>query len=859
MAGLPEGTLTFMLTDLVGSTRAWESAPAAMREAMARHDRILDRRLKEHHGTEVPSGRAGDSILAVFARAVDAAACALALQRDFVAERWPAEINLEIRVALHSGEAELREDQYHGQVLNRCARLLATCHGGQLLLTSASEQLLVDELPEGAELRDLGVHRLKDLTRPEHVFELVDAEHPREFPPIRSQQPATNLPVQLTAFIGRDGELRELRELHGRSRSLTLTGPGGSGKTRLALELASEVVPEHADGVWFIEFGPVSGAHLVPQAVADTLHLKEQASRRLAETLADHLRERRSLLVLDNCEHVVDTVAELAVELLQECEGLKVLATSREPLRVPGEVTWRVPPLGRDEAVRLFADRAAAHDAQFRISDENIDLIVRICECVDRIPLAIELAAARVHVMSIDEILSRLEKSFGLLTGGNRTTVSRQQTLRATLDWSYGLLSDPEKMLFRRLSIFAGRFTLDAAEAVCGDDLLKPDAILDLLGRLVDKSMVWRDAARYRCLETIRSYGRQQLEQAGELDPIQTRLAAYLIGVAESRRPGHLAEWLDRLEALYDDIGATLAWSQKADPELGMRLAVALDVFWQLRGHASVPRQFAEAILAQTSPDFPRRPAALYLAGAFAYLHGDFAAARRRIDEAVAEARRAGDWVTLLAALERSGLMAAAAVDLAASETALEAALELAREHRDQAAEASILHQLGLRASQKPDLPTARSLLEKSLELRRTLERSDEASMSLTFLAAVALLQADATTARRSIIESLEIGRALRDRRAAWSLDVLACLTTREGNLERALQLAGAGSAMHEASGNTPPAPWEAFVSPHVQLARNGLDPDVARMRWDEGRRMAFDEAIEFALATVSTPLEIGR
>ncbi|TMF12796.1 MAG: hypothetical protein E6I37_06535, partial [Chloroflexi bacterium] len=755
MAGLPEGTLTFMLTDLVGSTRAWESAPSAMREAMARHDRILDRRLKEHHGTEVPSGRAGDSILAVFARAVDAAACALALQRDFVAERWPAEINLEIRVALHSGEAELREDQYHGQVLNRCARLLATCHGGQVLLTSASEQLLVDELPEGAELRDLGVHRLKDLTRPEHVFELVDAEHPREFPPIRSQQPATNLPVQLTAFIGRDGELRELRELHGRSRSLTLTGPGGSGKTRLALELASEVVPEHADGVWFIEFGPVSGAHLVPQAVADTLHLKEQASRRLAETLADHLRERRSLLVLDNCEHVVDTVAELAVELLQECEGLKVLATSREPLRVPGEVTWRVPPLGRDEAVRLFADRAAAHDAQFRISDENIDLIVRICECVDRIPLAIELAAARVHVMSIDEILSRLEKSFGLLTGGNRTTVSRQQTLRATLDWSYGLLSDPEKMLFRRLSIFAGRFTLDAAEAVCGDDLLKPDAILDLLGRLVDKSMVWRDAARYRCLETIRSYGRQQLEQAGELDPIQTRLAAYLIGVAESRRPGHLAEWLDRLEALYDDIGATLAWSQKADPELGMRLAVALDVFWQLRGHASVPRQFAEAILAQTSPDFPRRPAALYLAGAFAYLHGDFAAARRRIDEAVAEARRAGDWVTLLAALERSGLMAAAAVDLGASETALEAALELAREHRDQAAEASILHQLGLRASQKPDLPTARLLLEKSLELRRTLERSDEASMSLTFLAAVALLQADARTARRSIIESL--------------------------------------------------------------------------------------------------------
>ena len=859
MAGLPEGTLTFMLTDVVGSTRAWESAPAAMREAMAGHDRIVDDCLTQNHGTEVPSGRAGDSILAVFPRAADAASAAHALQRAFAAERWPAGAELEIRVALHSGEAELRQGQYHGQVLNRCARLLATCHGGQVLLTGATEQLLIDELPSSVELRDLGLHRLKDLTRPEHVFELVDAEQPREFPPIRSQQPASNLPTQLTAFIGRDGELRQLRELHGQGRSLTLTGPGGSGKTRLALELAAEMIPEHADGVWFIELGPVSGPHLVPQAVADTLHLKEQASRRLADTLADHLRERNSLLVLDNCEHVVETVAELTVELLKECEGLKVLATSREPLRVPGEITWRVPPLGRDEAVRLFADRAVAHESQFRISDENIDAVVRICECVDRIPLAIELAAARVPVMPLDEILSRLEKSFGLLTAGDRTTVGRQQTLRATLDWSHSLLSDPEKALFRRLSIFAGRFTLEAAEAVCGDDLLRPDAVLDLVARLVDKSMVTLDSARYRCLETIRSYGHQRLEEAGEVDALQGRLGMYLIVLAESRKPGHLADWLDRVEAVYDDVGAALAWSQKTDPELGMRLAIALDVFWQLRGHASEPRQFAEAILAHTSPGFRFRPAALYLAGAFAYLQGDFAAARRRIDEAVAEARSAGDWRTLLRALERSGLIAAAAGELATSEAALNAALELARGQRDQAIEASILHQLGLRASQKPDLPAARSLLEKSLELRRSIERRDEASMSLTFLAAVALLQSDAATARRSIMESLEIGRALRDRRAAWSLDVLACLTTREGDLERALQLAGAGSAMHEASGNTPPAPWEAFVSPHIQLARKGLDPETARMKWEAGRRMPFDEALDFALATVSAPLEIGR
>jgi tetratricopeptide (TPR) repeat protein len=420
------------------------------------------------------------------------------------------------------------------------------------------------------------------------------------------------------------------------------------------------------------------------------------------------------------------------------------------------------------------------------------------------------------------------------------------------------MLSDPEKLLFRRVSIFAGRFALDAAEAVCSDERLRPDAVLDLLARLVDKSMVMLDAERYRCLETIRSYGRQRLEDTGKLDALQAHLGGYLIGLAQAREPGHLADWLDRLEAVYDDVGATLAWSQKTDPELGMRLAIALHIYWQLRGHASEPRQFVEAILANTSLDFRLRPAALHLAGAFAYLQGDFAAARRWIDDAVDEARRAGDSPTLLLALERSGLMAAAAGDLVASEGALNAALDLAREVRDQATEASILHQLGLRASQKPDLAAARSLLEKSVELRRTLERNDEASMSLTFLAAVALLQSDVATAWRCIVESLEIGRALRDRRAAWSLDVLACLTTREGNLERALQLAGAGSAMHEASGNTPPAPWEAFVAPHIQIARNGLNPDVARTKWDAGRRMGFDEALEFALGGVSAPLEIG-
>ena len=852
MAALPEGTLTFLFTDLVGSTQAWESAPATMRDAMAGHDRIVAECLSRHHGTEVPSGRAGDSIVAVFHGAADAAGCALALQRDFERERWPSGMKLEIRVALHTGEAELRQGQYYGVVLNRCARLLATCHGGQILVSQATEELLVDELPPRAELRDLGFHRLKDLTRPEHVFQLVDVDRPKEFPPIRSLTlRRNNLPIQLTAFIGRETELRELNDLHRQSRMLTLTGPGGAGKTRLALQLASDVIGEHVDGVWLVELDPVTDPLVVPQVMAAALGLKEQAGRRLADTLADHLRERHSLLVLDNCEHVVESAAELTGALLRECGGLRVLATSREPLRLPGEVSWRVPPLGRDEAVRLFADRARSHVPGFQLTDENLQAVVGICQRLDRIPLAIELAAARVAVMPVDEILTRLEDRFSLLTAGDRTVASRQQTLRATLDWSYELLADPEKLLFARVSIFAGRFSLDALEAVCTDERLGRRDVLNLLARLVDKSMVSADRGRYRCLETIRSYGRGRLSDALQLDALHARLGAYLLTIAEAREPGRLAQWLDDLELAHDDIRATLAWSLKANPELGMRLASALNTFWQLRGDASEPRQFAETILALTSASFPFRPAALHLAGAFAYLQGDFDAARRRLSQALEEARSISDWPTVLLTLERTGLLAAAADEHDTSQAALQEALVLARDLGDQASEASILHQLGLLASRRGDLAGARSLLEESVELRRTVGRRDEASMPLTFLAAVALLQSDVETARPSIVESLQIGRALRDRRAAWTLDVLAWLTALEGDPERAMQLAGAGSAMHEASGNRPPAAWVASVTPSVQRARGALGQARAQAAWEAGRRMSFDDALNFALGGV--------
>jgi predicted ATPase len=826
-----------------------------MRDAMARHDRIVAACVKDSGGVAV--GQAGDSVLAVFRRAGDAAASALAIQREFGREPWPPGGELKARISLHTGEAQLREGQYYGLALNRCARLLATGHGGQVLLTGASEQLLVDEPPPRSALWDLGIHRLKDLTRAEHVFQLVDLDHPRQFPPILSMEhQLTNLPAQLTSFVGRDDELRQLREMHHRARLLTVTGPGGAGKTRLALQLAAELVGDHADGVWLVELDPLSDPRLVPLAVAGGLGLKEQPGRRLADTLVDHARQRNLLLVLDNCEHVVESTAELAAELLKGCEGVSVLATSREPLKVPGELTWRVPPLTREEAVRLFADRATSHDPAFTLSDENVETVARICERLDWIPLAIELAAARVTMMPVGEILNHLESRFSLLTAGDRTMPGRLKTLKAAMDWSYDLLAEPEKLLFRRVSIFSGRFSLGAVEAVCNDTALPRDSVLGLVGQLVDKSLLTLDETRYHCLETIRAYGRERLAEGGDLNSLHARLGSYVLGLAQSAEPGHLAAWLDRLEAAHDDIRSTLTWVVTADPELGTRLAAALFPFWQLRGHAAEPRHFAQELLERTSSGFPQHAAALHLAGAYAYLQSDLTAAHQLLDQALQEARAAGDQLTVMRALDTIGLVAAALDDLTRSEAALEEGLTLARELGERNSEAAILHQLGLLASRRGHLREARSLLEKSIEVRRALGRNDEISMSLTFLAAAKILEGDPATARKCIAESFEIGRALSDRRAAWSLDVLACLTALEGRPEQALQLAGAGAAIHASSGITPAAVWKEFMSMCLQPARAALGPEAATIAWESGMRMTFDGAMAFAMARDETQQE---
>ena len=841
---LPEGTLTFLMTDVKGSTQRWEGDAETMGRALELHDGILSRTIAEHGGVQVEAGREGDSVLAVFQAAAGAASCAVELQRRLLAAEWPGGAALAVRVALHTGEAHLRGDHYYGSALNRCARVLELCHGGQVLVTRATRELVADAPPDQAELWDLGLHKLRDLRRAEHVFQLADAQNPVAFPPLASERRArSNLPAELSSFVGRTAELSELESLLGGTRLLTLAGPGGAGKTRLAIELARGQLPAHPDGVWLVELAPISDPLLVPRAVSLTLDLEEQPGRSQAETIAAHCEDRRLLLVLDNCEHLVDACAELAVGLLRDCPELHLIATSREPLNVPGEVVWSVPPLVPEDAERLFGERARAHAPRFQGDGEGdaSGAVAEICRRLEGIPLAIELAAARVAVMSPPEIVKRLGDRAGLLGGGSRTAAPRQRTLEGAIDWSYQLLSEPERELFRRVCVFPAAFSLEAVEEVCAGSI-------DLLAKLVAKSLVQQSAGRYECLDVIRGFGRDRLEGSGELDRLRERHAEFFLQLAADREAGALARWLDRLEIEQGNFRAALAWSLGTDPETGVRLAHSLYEYWLDRGHVTEARHTLGLLLDRLPDASPLRRTALLDAGSFAYSAGDLDSARTQLVEALelpgpeAEARSEARCRLVL------GVTQMAAGELAEGEAQLDRALALSRGDGDRRQEAEALHHLGVLVSVRQDLATARRLFEESIALREELGRVDESGATRTFLAAVALLQSDVDTARRSILEALQIALDVRDRRAAWSLDVLACLEVVAGRPERALRLAGAAGEMFEQTGQRPPAGWRLFTEPMLGRAREQLGTGAAQQAWEAGRGLGFEDALAEAL-----------
>jgi predicted ATPase/class 3 adenylate cyclase len=836
---LPDGTVTFLLTDIEGSTSRWEADPSAMRTVMTRHDSIIDELLAKHRGIEVESGREGDSILAVFSRAADAAKAAIAIQSAFAGELWPAGMALGLRIALHTGEVELRGGHYFGPTVYRCARLMAAGNGGQILLTQATQQLLADEPPLGSLLADRGEHRLKDLRRPEHIFQLTVPGVNTDTRALRTlDSRLTNLPFAVSSFVGRDDQLSELARLMRETRLLTLTGAGGSGKTTLAYHLAAEVLEEHPDGVWVVELGNIADPEQALSAVATGLQVLELPKRSLPESIVEGLRTRRLLALFDNCEHLVDITAELTSTILSACPGVKVLATSREPLGIAGEVTWRVPSLAPREAEQLFRERALGHRPDLRLAPDDV-VIAEISRRLDGIPLAIELAAAHVSAFTVEQIQAHLDDRFRLLTGGTRGAPARQRTLEATVEWSYDLLGADQKALLRRLSVFTGGFDLEGAATVAGGDVVRD------LFELVRKSLVSANEGRYRFLETIREFAARRLVESGEEAEVRTRFGSYMLDLAKEREAGKTSEWLDRLELEHDNLRAAMA---HADSQSGLQLTDAAFSFWYLRGHVSEGRAAVEAALASAPPDSRHRAQCMVHAAAFQYDQGDNDGARTVVREAIELARATDDSPALGHGLHISGLVEMAGGNPVAAEACFEEGLGVWQEIEDPSNEAEMLYNLGLLAGTRGDAAGAHDMLARSIDIRRRAGREDETHIALTFIAAVAVMTSNLAEARTAMRESLRIGRQLGDRRLAWSLDVCACLAIAGGDPARGLQLAGAGKAIHEASGVSPSEVWRSVVDAYLVPAREELGSDAAHAADAAGRKLGYEEAIDFAL-----------
>jgi predicted ATPase/class 3 adenylate cyclase len=901
--------LTFLFTDLVDSTRLWEVFPEAMQPALARHDALLRQVIAEHQGQLIKS--TGDGCHAAFESAAQAVAAVLVAQQALWAEPWPAlpPGALRVRMALHTGDAEGRAGDYFGPAVNRAARLMAIAHGGQILLSAATAELVRDQLPLAAVLLDLGVHRLKDLARPEHVFQLAGPGLAGHFPPLRSLdvQP-NNLPAPVTSFIGREAELAEVRRLLASARLLTLTGPGGTGKTRLALQAAAEGLDLFPHGVWLVELAPLADPGLLPQAVAASLELRELPGRALLEALQDYLRPKTALLLLDNCEHLIEASAGLAARLLPACPQLKLLATSREALGVPGETHYRVPSLSladsthdlaSSEAVRLFVERAQAARPGFALTSQNQNFVAQICRRLDGIPLAIELAAARVKLLTPEQIAARLDDRFRLLTGGSRTALPRQQTLRALIDWSCELLTEAERAAWRQLSVFAGGWTVEAAEAIIG-----PDA-LDRLALLVDKSIVAANPnpdtgeTRYHLLETMRQYGRDRLLEAGEAEMARDRhLACYrrLAAEAEPRLTGpDLVAVLNQLDAELDNLRAALEWALARDPKAALDLATNLKYFWVRRGyHAEGRRWLAASLVAHESEspgvDSGLRARARQAEGFVAFGQGQLPAARAALEAGVELARQAGDTATLGLTL---GMVAQTALwlgDDTRAQAALDEGLGLPGIEDNLQARFTLLAVQAQQAGQQGDVAAAQAHMETAVQLVRQSKDPWLAAMFRLAMGGMASSQDRFDQAQAHFAEAEHLFRALGDRHMAnamrseqahvarrrghfqdaaalyaqtiptWQdlgsqpaglLHELECLGYIALALEqpqRAARLLGAAERQRQER-NAPMTAVE-LVEHDEQLAalRAQLDPAALAAAWTEGRSFSLDGAVAYAL-----------
>lgn len=877
MAQLPTGTVTFFFSDIEGSTRLIEALGTQYGDVLERHHALIRAVFGAHRGTEI--GTEGDSFFAVFSTAVDALEAAVDIQRRIDATDWPTDAIPRVRIGLHTGEGRIAADSYVGLDVHRASRIMSAAHGEQILVSEATRTLTVRSLPEGVSLHDLGEHRLRDLSGREHLYQVNAPGLREEFPAPRTLDATpNNLPVQLTSFLGRESEIAKVVERLRRGRLVTLTGPGGTGKTRLSLQAAARLLDEFSDGVFFVPLAPIGDPALVAGTIAQHLGLPERGGADPLASLRDHLRNRELLLLIDNFEQVLPA-ATVVRELLEGATRLKLLITSRAALHVSGEQRYPVPPLdvpdpkalpdrltalSQYESVALFVERATAVRPDFAITNQNAPAVAEICVRLDGLPLAIELAAARIGILTPQAILERLGGSLDLLAGGARDLPDRQRTLRGAIDWSYGMLEDPDRSLFACLSVFVGGTSLDAVEAVCGG-VIGAD-VLDPLESLVEKSLVRQSEGvagepRFTMLETIREFALDRSQQGGDHAGTRRRQARWFLDLAEQARPALVTAdrrpWLDRLDQEHDNIRASIGWAiEENEAAIALGLVAALWRFWQFRGYLAEGHERTRAAIDLPSAGEHQREllTALEAAGGLAYwraLHGEARQHYRR-------------------------------------------ALELARQLGDRSAEAeqlynlSFTHQVLLEAERTAeDVEEARRLLEQSVALFTDLQDRSGQAKATWALARNRFLVGDFEDSLRRGQDALEIFTELGDRNmAAWSrwdvatssfklgrlaeardeftavletfaeaqdisghvlvLTAFAALAASVGDRSRAARLSGAAAALGRTSGTG--------LEKRIQEGL-GFDPQPLRTdpetqeAWKEGERMGLEKARDCALA----------
>jgi predicted ATPase/class 3 adenylate cyclase len=894
MRNPPSGTVTFLFTDVEGSTKRWEQHPQEMQRAMQRHDGILRAAIEQHGGYVFKT--VGDGFCAAFPTPHLALAAAMQAQRALYGEDWdpvldPRSPELRVRMALHTSVTEERDGDYFGPPVNRVARLLSAGYGGQVLLSHPTYDLVRDNLPSGASLRDMGEHRLKDLTRPEHIFHLVFPDLPTEFPPLRTlDNHPNNLPLQPTSLIGRENEVAAIVALLGRedSRLVTLTGPGGTGKTRLALQAAAEFVDRFADGAFLVNLAPITDHSLVISEIAKTLGVREGGGQPLIANLKEHLREKQQLLILDNFEQLVEAAPTVS-DLLLAAPRLKVLVTSRARLQLRGEKEYSVPPLqlpnikqlptlehlAQYEAVRLFTERAIDARSDFQVTNDNAPAVAEICVRLDGLPLAIELAAARIKILPPQAMLTRLQSRLKLLTGGARDLPARQQTLRRAIEWSYDLLDEGEKQLLRRLAVFAGGRTLEAVEAVCNEagDL----DILDGVSSLADKSLLRQEVGlggepRLVMLETIHEYALEKLQESGEAEELRRRHARYFLEFAQEAdeqlaRSRHM-EWLDRVEEEHNNLRAALEWSQITASEegsgIGLLLAGALWRFWEVRGYLTEGREWLARVLSSDAAASraaargggeqrrfaqPARSKVLIGAARLALFQSDHPAARPFIEESLTILGELGDKANLSIALGNLGFMLMNQGDLVGAHAAYEESVVIRRELGDKLGMAGALTNVGLVAALRGDFARARSLEEESLSMLSALDSKEGKAYALRHLGFIAHSEGDYEQARAQLRASLALFWELGNKRVvAECLAGLAAISGAEGRPEQAAKLFGAAQALYVALGTTM---WDSdrpLYERDLAAARARLGEEAWARAQQDGRAMSLEQAIEYAL-----------